>query len=162
MYQSARKTAGALPSTIDKIFISFDLNLMEPVGDIRYIYIFSAIALFMLMIACINFMNLSTASASKRAREVGIRKVLGSLQRQLVRQFLVESFVLSVIALLFALGLVYWVLPFFNHFSGKNLHLNLYANPWMLPVLLLLVWLQDSWQEVIRHFSSPLFDLYKC
>ena len=131
---------GLFLQPLKDIHLHSDLNLeMEPVGDIRYIYIFSAIALFMLMIACINFMNLSTASASKRSREVGIRKVLGSLRLQLVKQFLVESLVLTIIALLIALGMVYWVLPFFNQFSGKHLQLNLFTNPWMLPVLLLLV-----------------------
>ena len=64
-------------------------------GDIHYVYIFSAIALFMLLIACINFINLSTAGAGKRAREVGIRKVLGSVRGQLVGQFLTESVLLT-------------------------------------------------------------------
>ncbi len=110
---------------------------LSPAGDIRYIYIFSAIALFMLLIACINFMNLSTASASKRAREVGIRKVLGSLKFELVRQFLVESVLLAGIALAIGIGLLYLALPVFNDLAGKDLHLNFLENPWLLPVLLL-------------------------
>jgi putative ABC transport system permease protein len=108
-------------------------------GDIRYIYIFSAIAGFMLLIACINFMNLSTAGASKRAREVGIRKVMGSLQRELVGQFLLESILLTAVAMGLAITLVYEVLPFFNELSGKQLNFQLTANPWLLPGLLLLV-----------------------
>ncbi len=87
---------------------------MEPHGDIQYVYIFSAVAIFMLLIACINFTNLSTAGASKRAREVGIRKVMGSLKTQLVRQFLVESLLLTAVALILAIGLVYEALPLFN------------------------------------------------
>ncbi|MEP6951838.1 MAG: ABC transporter permease [Ginsengibacter sp.] len=114
-------------------------NDLEPEGDIRYVYIFSAIAIFMLVIASINFMNLSTAGASKRAREVGIRKVLGSLKLELVRQFLLESILLTAIALLLAIVFVYLALPFFNNFSGKNLSLQLTSNPWMVPGLLLLV-----------------------
>ncbi|MDQ6903310.1 MAG: ABC transporter permease [Bacteroidota bacterium] len=114
-------------------------NDLEPGGDIRYVYIFSAIALFMLLIACINFMNLSTAGASKRAREVGIRKVLGSLKMELVRQFLIESILLSMIGLLLAIVLVYVALPFFNHFSGKDLSLHLVDNAWTIPFLLMLV-----------------------
>ncbi|MEO6722239.1 MAG: ABC transporter permease [Ferruginibacter sp.] len=110
---------------------------LSPSGDIRYVYIFSAIAIFMLLIACINFMNLSTASASKRAREVGIRKVLGSLKGELVRQFLVESVLLSGIALLLAIGFVYMALPAFNNLAGKNLSLNFTDNPWLIPSLLL-------------------------
>ncbi len=120
------------------IHLHSDLNLeLDPVSDIRYVYIFSAIAVFMLLIACINFMNLSTAGASKRAREVGIRKVLGSLKHQLVRQFLLESILITAFALLLSLILVYWSLPFFNKLSGKNLSLNLLSNPWILPGLLL-------------------------
>ena len=110
---------------------------LSPAGDIRYVYIFGAIALFMLIIACINFMNLSTAGAFKRAKEVGIRKVMGSMKFQLVRQFLLESLLLTVIALLVAIVLVYMALPLFNQLSGKNLTLQFSSNPWLLPCLLL-------------------------
>ncbi len=109
---------------------------MEPYGNIQYVYIFSAVAVFMLLIACINFMNLSTAGASKRAREVGIRKVMGSLKAQLVKQFLLESLLLTAIAMVIALAMVYWALPFLNNLAGKNLTLNLFSNPWVLPGLL--------------------------
>jgi len=113
-------------------------NDLEPEGDVRYVYIFSSIAFFMLLIACINFMNLSTAGASKRAREVGIRKVLGSRKMELVRQFLMESVLLSVIAVLLALIVVQLVLPLFNSFSGKVLSLSVTSNPWIVPFLFLL------------------------
>jgi putative ABC transport system permease protein len=82
-------------------------------------------------------MNLSTAGASKRAREVGIRKVLGSLNGQLVRQFLLESMLLTSFAFLFSIILVFWALPFLNKLSGKNLSFDLLSNPWLLPGLLL-------------------------
>jgi putative ABC transport system permease protein len=111
---------------------------LEPRGDVRYVYIFSAIAIFMLLIACINFMNLSTASASRRAREVGIRKVMGSLKLQLVRQFLIESLLITIIALLIGLVIVQLVLPLFNNITGKALTLNFSENTWLLPSLLLL------------------------
>jgi putative ABC transport system permease protein len=114
-------------------------NDLEPEGDIRYVYIFSAIAFFMLLIACINFMNLSTAGASKRAREVGIRKVLGSMKAELVRQFLFESIMLTTIALMLAIVFVFISLPIFNNFSGKKLSFNLTSNPLILPLLLLFV-----------------------
>ncbi len=81
-------------------------------------------------------MNLSTASASKRAREVGIRKVLGSLKKQLVKQFLIESILIAAVALLISVCLVYWAIPFFNRISGKNLSLHLLGNPWLIPGLL--------------------------
>ena len=109
---------------------------MEPYGDIRYIYIFSAVAVFMLLIACINFMNLSTAGASKRAKEVGIRKVMGSVKGQLVQQFLTESFILTFVALMLALGLVQWALPVFNDLAGQNLSLHLMTHLWVLPALI--------------------------
>jgi len=110
---------------------------LEPYGDITYVYIFSAVAIFMLLIACINFMNLSTAGASKRAREVGIRKVMGSLKSQLVRQFLLESLLIAAVALLLAVGLVYMALPYFNNIAGQNIKFNLLANVWIVPALLL-------------------------
>jgi putative ABC transport system permease protein len=129
---------GLFLQPLKDIHLRSDLNLeLEPVGDIRYVYIFGAIAIFMLLIACINFMNLSTASASKRAREVGIRKVLGSLKGQLIRQFLLESILLTGFALFVSLILLYWSLPFFNRLSGKNLSLNLWSNVWVVPALLL-------------------------
>ena len=106
-------------------------------GDIRYVYIFGAIALFMLLIASINFMNLSTAGASRRAREVGVRKVLGSNKRALTAQFLTESILLTFIALLLALGLVAVVLPAFNQLSGKAFTFGFSGHWWVLPGLLL-------------------------
>lgn len=112
---------------------------LEANGDVRYVYIFGAVALFMLLIACINFINLSTAGAGKRAREVGIRKVLGSLRRQLVGQFLTESLLLTIISTLIALGLVYWALPFFNNLSSQQLNLHWGANLWLVPTLLLVI-----------------------
>ena len=90
-------------------------------GDIQYVYIFSVVALFVLLIACINFMNLSTARSSKRAKEVGVRKVLGSLRVQLMAQFFAECVLLSFLALIVALGLVTILLPLFNDISGKTL-----------------------------------------
>jgi len=107
-------------------------------GDVQYVYIFGAIALFMLLIACINFMNLSTAGASKRAKEVGIRKVLGSVRQSLANQFLIESLLLTMIALVLAIGIVYLALPLFNDLAGKTLTLNFGESVWLLPSLLLL------------------------
>ncbi|WP_031425240.1 ABC transporter permease [Flavimarina sp. Hel_I_48] len=94
---------------------------LSPAGDIKYVYIFSAIALFMLLIACINFINLATATATKRSREVGIRKVLGSAKKQLVGQFLTESFITCTFAALLAVGLIAVLLPSFNTLTGKEL-----------------------------------------
>lgn len=104
-------------------------------GDISYVYIFGAIAVFMLLIACINFMNLSTASASKRAKEVGIRKVMGSLKSELVLQFLVESILMTTIALLIAIALVFLALPVFSKLAGTELSLDMVSGIWIIPVL---------------------------
>ncbi|QDA58727.1 ABC transporter permease [Hymenobacter jejuensis] len=112
-------------------------NNLEPGGDVRYVYIFGAIAVFMLLIACINFMNLSTAGASRRAREVGVRKVLGSVKSQLVGQFLLESILLTMIALVLALVLIAMALPIFNELAGKELGLDFTTDPWLVPGLLL-------------------------
>ena len=90
-------------------------------GNIQYVYIFSAIALFTLLIACINFMNLSTARSANRAKEVGIRKVLGTNRGTLIRQFLAESTLTAFIAMLFSIVIVYLVLPLFNSLSAKQL-----------------------------------------
>jgi len=101
----------------------------EAGGDIRYVYIFSAIALFMLLIACINFINLSTAGAAKRAKEVGVRKVMGSRKQDLVKQFLLESVLITGLALCIAAVLVQIALPVFNELSGKSLSFNFQLKP---------------------------------
>jgi len=96
----------------------------ESGGDINYIYIFTAIAMFILVVASINFMNLSTARSSGRAKEVGVRKVLGSYRRDLIKQFLTESMMFSLISLILALTIVWMALPVFNRFSEKSLALS--------------------------------------
>ena len=90
-------------------------------GNITYVYLFSAIALFILLIACINFMNLATARSAGRAKEVGMRKVMGSSRVQLIRQFLSESTLLAFLAMVLAVGLVLLLLPSFNSLAGKEI-----------------------------------------
>ncbi len=104
-------------------------------SDVAYIYIMSAIAFFIVLIACINFMNLTTARATKRAKEVGIRKATGAHQSLLVKQFLGESVFTSFLALLFALGLMELLLPTFNSLTGKQLESNAFLTPAYLGVL---------------------------
>ncbi|WP_257574647.1 ABC transporter permease [Hydrobacter penzbergensis] len=108
------------PLTSIHLYSHSNYELTSP-GNVMYVYIFSAIAIFMLLIACINFINLSTASASKRAKEVGVRKVIGSGRLQLVKQFLLESALLTFFALLISYGLIQFLLPVFNDISGKDL-----------------------------------------
>jgi len=95
------------------------------VGDRKYVYVFSIIAFFILFIACVNFMNLSTARSTTRAKEVGMRKTVGASRRQLILQFFGESLFLTMTACVFALILVTALLPAFNQIAGKQLRLNL-------------------------------------
>jgi putative ABC transport system permease protein len=104
-------------------------------GNIQYIYIFSVIALFVLLIAAINFMNLSTARSANRAREVGVRKVLGSLRSALIGQFLTESLLITFAAGVGALGLTFLVLPWFNDLADKHLAFDAHTLAWVLPVI---------------------------
>lgn len=97
---------------------------IEPQGSITSVYIFSAIALLILAVACVNFMNLSTARANKRAREVGLRKTIGAQKQQLWRQFLGESVLLAFLALALALLFILLMIPAFNNISGKHLTLG--------------------------------------
>lgn len=108
-------------------------------GNVMYIYFFGGIGLFIIVIACINFMNLSTARSAGRAKEVGLRKTLGSLRSQMVGQFLAESTIYSLAAVLFSIGLCYALLPQFNLISGKQLSIGLLLSPVFLVSLLLLV-----------------------
>lgn len=111
-------------------------NPLAPNGNIQYVYMFSAIALFILLIACINFMNLSTAGASRRAREVGVRKTMGVGKSALIAQFLTESLLLTGFALILALGLAYAALPVFNQLLGVRLSANFLERPVLLAGLL--------------------------
>ncbi|HRG79144.1 MAG TPA: ABC transporter permease, partial [Cyclobacteriaceae bacterium] len=94
---------------------------MKPGGNRTSVYIMISVAILILLIACINFMNLATARSSERAREVGVRKVMGSFRQQLVAQFLTESFVLSATGVALAVALIYLLLPIFNNLIDKQL-----------------------------------------
>ena len=111
---------------------------LEANGNIQYVYIFSAIAIFILLIACVNFMNLSTARSANRAKEVGVRKVLGSFKRDLVQQFLIESMLISCIALIIALVIAWLLLPYFNQLASTHIALSFTSIPFLLPILVLI------------------------
>ncbi|HLY68117.1 MAG TPA: ABC transporter permease [Puia sp.] len=111
----------------------------EANGNINYVYIFSVIAVLILLIACVNFMNLSTARSANRAKEVGIRKVAGSTRSNLILQFLTESVLLSFFSLLIALGFAILLLPLFNQISRKEMFVSTLFSSWMMPVLIGLV-----------------------
>jgi putative ABC transport system permease protein len=104
---------------------------VTPSASRTYLYILASIAVFTLLIACINFMNLSTARSSKRSSEVGVRKVLGAERGGLVRQFLGESLLMTFMAFGIAVGLTVLLLPLFNRLSGKEISLSLAADGWL-------------------------------
>ena len=109
----------------------------EPNGDIDRVYVFSAIALFILLIACMNYMNLSTARSALRAKEIGIRKVIGARKRELILQFLSESVIICWLATLLAFVCLYFSLPWLNKLSGQQLSISILLK-WqvLLPLLL--------------------------
>jgi putative ABC transport system permease protein len=137
---------GNLPSKFTKLGLQrlSDIHLKshtdyeaEPNGDINRVYIFSIIALFILIIACINYMNLSTARSALRAREIGIRKVIGARRKEIIFQFLSESILISCTAIIFSFAILYLTLPWLNKISGQVLTIKLLMN-WQIfiPVLI--------------------------
>jgi putative ABC transport system permease protein len=121
---------------------------LEPGGNASYVYIFGVIAIFMLAVACINFINLSTASASKRAKEVGVRKVAGSGKLQLISQFLSESMFITLFALIIGLVLIQLRVTCFQQYFRKAIKLNI------RPILAFIV------LGLFGRRSSPVFILH--
>ena len=120
-----------------------DINLYSynmpdglPHGDIRFIWLFGAIAAFILIIACINFINLSTAKSANRAKEVGLRKVVGSHRTGLIKQFLTESLLYSLVSFILGLIIAWLTLPYFNKLAAKSLTMP-WGEWWLVPVILL-------------------------
>ncbi len=128
-------------------------------GVIRYVYIFSAIAVFVLLIACINFMNLSTARSAQRAREVGVRKVIGAGRPQLVKQFLGESFFMTLLALLLSLGLAEIFLRVTNPMTGLAVSVN-FGNLWLtfglVAIAIVVGLLSGSYPALFLSRFSPV------
>jgi len=131
------KTHQATKLTIQKLT---DIHLhshlddeIEPNGDIKRVYIFSAVALFILLIACINYMNLSTARSALRAKEIGIRKVIGAQRKEIIGQFLTESVLITWVAMLLAILLTWFLLPVINRLSGQQLSFNALSQ-WQITV----------------------------
>ncbi|HUU04545.1 MAG TPA: ABC transporter permease [Patescibacteria group bacterium] len=117
---------------------NYDGGEFEPNSDIKYIFLFSAVSLFILILAIINFVNLSTARSISRAKEVGLRKVLGSFRLDLIKQFLTESLVLCLLALAVACLLLVIILPLFNSLTAKELAVSALANPAAIAAVLAL------------------------
>jgi putative ABC transport system permease protein len=125
---------------------------IQPQGDIGTVYIFAVIALLILLIACFNFMNLSTAIAGSRSLEIGVRKTVGSSKGQIVRQFLGETMITTLISLLFAFALIEIFLPAFNNITDKALSLAIFASPLKFFTLLLII--------LITGFVSGLYPAF--
>jgi putative ABC transport system permease protein len=125
-----------------------------------YLYAFSAIALFIMILACVNFMNLATARSAGRAREVGMRKVVGARRTQLILQFLTESFLLAFVAVVGAVGLVYLFLPRFGLFLNRQIAFDLPHNPGLAAILLAIVlftgFFAGSYPALMLSAFSPI------
>ncbi len=126
------------PLTDIHLYSNFGQTELEPGGDEKSVYIFAAVAVFMLLIACINFVNLSTAGATKRNKEIGVKKVLGSRRSQLIRQFLIEALISTTASMTLAVLIVIVALPVFNQLSGKVLETGSLLRPNVIAALALL------------------------
>lgn len=113
-------------------------NEMKAPNDPKYLWIFGSVAILIIIIAAVNFMNLSTAQAVKRSKEIGIKKVCGSTQSKLISQFLLETFILSFSALLLAIAITEFTLPYFNNLLDLDLKVGYFENWYTIPALLLL------------------------
>lgn len=124
---------------LDQIYFnkSGDLGVIH--GNISLVKVFSGIAILIVLIACINFINLSTARAMKRAREVGLRKLVGSKRSTLINQFLIESFIISIISTILAVLFAELLLPYFNILAGNKLDITYFNNPYTIPVLISII-----------------------
>jgi putative ABC transport system permease protein len=132
----------------------------EVVGDIQYVYIFSAVALLILLIACINYINLATARAVDRGREVGIRKVVGALRKQLFMQFMGESAVITLISFFLAFGIAELLLPLFNSITHKTLSASVFFQPTFmviaLVILVLIALLSGAYPALVITSFKPV------
>jgi len=126
------------PLTDIHLYSNLDAEV-EPNGDITYVYIFSLIAAGILLIACINFTNLSTARSANRVKEVGVRKTLGSSRQQLIKQFLTESILMSFIAVVISLIIIEIALPFFGDLVDKQLSFGLFTNIYSVPLIIVFI-----------------------
>lgn len=138
-FASAGNSYGLYLQPLADIHLNPDIEHgLKPSNDKKYIYIFSMIAFLIILLASINYMNLSTAQSANRSREVGLRKVVGSTRKSLVIQFLVESVVLTMLALIIAVIIVEYFLPSFNKYIDLQLSINYFNNWYIIPGLFLI------------------------
>ncbi|HEX3384074.1 MAG TPA: FtsX-like permease family protein, partial [Mucilaginibacter sp.] len=135
---------------------SYDIQDGLSHGDIRFTWLFGAIAAFILIIACINFINLSTAKSANRAKEVGLRKVVGSYRSSLINQFLTESLIYSVISFILGIFIALLVLPYFNTLASKSLTMP-WAEWWFVPVILISALIVGTFAGIYPAFYLSSF-----
>ena len=153
-YKKSGNKIGLYLQRLTDIHLHSNFNYdLSPPGDLRYVYIFSVIALFMLLVATFNFMNLSTASGFTRCKEVGVRKVLGAAKQNVMRQFMLEGILLTYIALIIAVAIVLLALPLFTQLSGKEITFQKLDLVKIIPFLL-------AFGLVVGLFSSSYPALY--
>ena len=133
--QEAAKIHITLQPVTDINLFSYDIRDGLQHGDIRFVWLFGGVAAFILVIACINFVNLATAKSANRAKEVGLRKVVGSNRNGLIKQFLIESLLYSCLSFIIGLLLAWLLLPYFNTLASKSLSMP-WGEWWLLPVIL--------------------------
>jgi putative ABC transport system permease protein len=129
MLQDWGTAANVVFMPLNKLYLTAKSNGMGPLGSLERVYLVSGIAAFVILLACINFINLTTARAVYRAKEVGLRKTVGSTRQSLIRQFLSESFVLTTLALIIAIVITGLLLPLFNQLLGKQYSLSTLLSP---------------------------------
>jgi putative ABC transport system permease protein len=150
--EQIRNNVGLELQPVGNIHLGSDIHDSLSHGDIRIVWLFGAIAVFILVLAIINFINLSTAKSANRAKEVGIRKAVGSLRRNLVNQFLSESVLFSIISFLVGVTLAALFLPEFNRLAGKTLSIP-WSNPWFIVTILMMTLLTG----IIAGFYPALY-----
>lgn len=137
--------------------INFELGIK---GNRSLVYLFSVVAMVVLLLACVNYMNLAVARSIKRAREVGLRKVVGALRSQLIIQFLGESLLIAFVSLLFAIGLTYLFLPYFGQMMDRPINMDFLSNSVLIPSLLALIlmvgFLSGSYPALIMSGWKPV------
>ena len=162
-YRSSGNTFGFFMQPVNSIHLHSDLEYeLEPNGSIIYVYIFSSIALFILMIACVNFMNLATARSAGWASEVGVRKVLGSNRSKLIKQFLTESMLMSSLSLASAVVIAVLLQSVFSRLSDKPLDIASFCSWIWLPGALAVIFLWAFLRAAIPPFTFPLSSRFPC
>jgi putative ABC transport system permease protein len=123
---------------LTSVYLHSNLSGFEPNSNIVYIYVLAAVAMLILIIACVNYVNLSTAQSVGRSAEISMRKILGAEKKQIFAQFIGESFIITMIAMVLALCTAWLLLPYFNNLSGKQFQGTVLLNPYLLIALIIL------------------------